>query len=166
MPRSTIRPAVAADEHALAGLIERAYRGDSARSGWTHEADLLDDARLAPGELAAMLADPAQTLLLNEESGAPTGCVLLAARGDHAYLGMLTVDPTRQSDGLGGRLLEAAEARAADLGLPVVRMWVLAPRTELAAWYARRGYVDTGRREGFLRPPRDRYEFMVLERRL
>ena len=34
------------DLAALKTLIESAYRGDSARRGWNHEADLLDDERI------------------------------------------------------------------------------------------------------------------------
>ena len=35
------RAATASDVAALHPLIERAYRGETARAGWTHEADLL-----------------------------------------------------------------------------------------------------------------------------
>lgn len=40
-----IRFATHDDIPALHDLVERAYRGDSARQGWTHEADLLDGQR-------------------------------------------------------------------------------------------------------------------------
>lgn len=44
-----IRPATHADLPALHAVIERADRGDSARQGWTFEADLRsDDARGEP----------------------------------------------------------------------------------------------------------------------
>ena len=52
------------DIPALHALIESAYRGDSARRGWSHEADLLDGQRTDLASLAAMLADPAQHLLV------------------------------------------------------------------------------------------------------
>ena len=49
----TIRQAVAEDLATLQPLIQRAYRGDSARAGWTHEADLIDDERITMADLAA-----------------------------------------------------------------------------------------------------------------
>jgi len=71
-------------------LVERAYRGDSARRGWTHEADLLDGQRTDVQELTELLADPRRAVLLAEWDDGPVGCVALTAKGDgRAYLGML-----------------------------------------------------------------------------
>jgi len=47
-------------------LVESAYRGDSARAGWTHEADLLTGERIGESELAALLANPAQRVIVAE----------------------------------------------------------------------------------------------------
>lgn len=159
-----IRHATVSDLGKLALLIERAYRGATARRGWTHEADLLGGSRLAPGELERVLADPAQTLLGAFDGGAAVGCVLVVDRGHDAYLGLLTVDPDRQSAGLGSRLLAAAEAHARTLGRATIAMRVLAPRDELVAWYARAGWRETGRREPFPHPERTAHDFRVLEK--
>ena len=59
-----LEPAQSADLPALHALIESAYRGDSARLGWSHEADLLEGQRTDMQALEAMLADPAQTILI------------------------------------------------------------------------------------------------------
>ena len=48
-----VRAATPDDVAALHPLIERAYRGDTAKAGWTHEADLLSDDRTSAAELAA-----------------------------------------------------------------------------------------------------------------
>mgnify|MGYP003404013961 CR=1 FL=1 len=37
--------ATAADVPAIVAIVERAYRGDASRAGWTTEADFLDDVR-------------------------------------------------------------------------------------------------------------------------
>lgn len=66
----TIRPAARDDLPALHLLIERAYRGDGARAGWTHEADLLGGQRTDPAALEEMLADPDGYLLVAGEAGA------------------------------------------------------------------------------------------------
>lgn len=139
----TIRPATAADIPALHRLIEGAYRGESARAGWTHEADLLDGQRTDPAALAEMVADPDQLLLMRE---AGDGCVSVARRaGGIAYLGLLTVRPDAQAGGIGRLLLAAGEnAAAARFGATTIEMTVIRQRRELIAWYERRGYVQTG----------------------
>ncbi len=144
-----MRAATPADIPALHALIESAYRGGSARGGWTHEADLIDGQRTDPAQLAAMLADPAQTFLIAEIDGAPIGCVLIVDKGSCAYLGLLTVDPARQSGGLGSALVRAAEGHARALGRHTIEMRVIGQRTDLIAWYQRRGYTDTGCIEPF-----------------
>ena len=167
MATATIRPATPADLSVVHELIERAYRGDTARGGWTHEADLVEGQRLEDGELAAALADPAVALLLAEDGTGVVGCVQVTRRdGGVAYLGLLTVDPRRQAAGLGRRLLAAGEGAARSLGCGRVEMTVIDARMELIAWYERRGYRMTGERRPFpvatLRP----VEFVVLERRV
>jgi ribosomal protein S18 acetylase RimI-like enzyme len=146
-----IRFATPADIAVLHDLVHRAYRGDSARRGWTHEADLLDGQRTDPEALAAMLADPDQRVLLAEDETGLAGCVNIArAAPGRAYLGMLSVDPDRQAGGLGRALLEAAEAAAArEYGATEIEMTVIRQRGELIAWYERRGYRLTGEERPF-----------------
>ena len=109
MSEATFRPAAPEHRPALHRLIESAYRGDSAKVGWTHEADLLGGQRTDQAELRDILADPSRVILLAEVDGVLTGCVQVADQGQGlAYLGLLTVDPTRQAGGLGRRLINAA----------------------------------------------------------
>ncbi len=166
-----IRPAGLDDVSALRALVEKAYRGDTARAGWTHEADLLDDERTSDIELAGVIANPAQRLLVAEGSGgALTGTVTVSEAGPGlAYLGMLCVDPSGQASGLGRRLVAAAEAAAREAwGAHSVEMTVIARRAELIAWYERRGYARTGEIRPFPHPsdrPVD-LPMVVLERRV
>lgn len=147
-----IRFATHDDIPALHRLVERAYRGDSARQGWTHEADLLDGQRTDVAALEQMIADPDQRVLVAEdgESGF-AGCVNIArVDGDRAYLGMLSVDPSRQAGGLGRALLSAGETAAAEsFGARTIEMTVIRQRAELVAWYERRGYALTGEERPF-----------------
>lgn len=111
---TTRRPATLADLPAFRALIERAYRGDTARQGWTHEADHFDDARTSDEELTEALTDPARRVLLTERDGVLAGTVTITDRGEGlAYLGMLCVDPAIQAGGLGRWLIGEAEALAA-----------------------------------------------------
>lgn len=145
-----IRPVVAAELPALNALIERAYRGDSAKAGWTHEADLLGGQRTDLAALAEMLDDPAQRLLVAVESDTLAGCVLVQRKDPtRCYLGLLTVDPALQATGLGRRLMAAAEDCARAFGATAMEMTVIASRIELIDYYVRRGYALTGERRPF-----------------
>ncbi|MFN4019396.1 MAG: GNAT family N-acetyltransferase [Erythrobacter sp.] len=159
--------ATPADAAALKALLEAAYRGDSARQGWNHEADILDDERIAPGELEALLADPAVTILTARDGDALIGCVAVTRKsGALAYLGMLCVAPTLQSRGLGRRLLDAAEDHARAHGITAMEMTVIDSRASLIAWYERRGYAFTGERRPFPVPRDPPITFVVLEKPL
>lgn len=146
-----IRPAAPGDLPSIRALIERAYRGYTAKLGWTHEADLLFDARLEDGELEAILKDPRQDLLVLFEGDIPLGCVNVADRGSGlAYMGLLCIEPTRQGEHLGRKLMAAAEGHARDtLGCQRIEMTVIEQRRELIAYYVRRGWRVTGERRDF-----------------
>ena len=172
-----IEPAAKRDADAIAAFVNAAYRGTRAAMGWTYETDLLDGQRTDSAMVRAIIADrPGAILLLRLEAGAdPIGCVAIAptARVDVWSLGMLSVDPLRQAEGLGRCLIEAAETYAAGRQARVVTMTVIAGRNSLIANYERRGYAATGERapfphgdERFGRPRRDDLEFVVLARAL
>ena len=163
-----VRTAVPADLSRLHPVIERAYRGDSARQGWTHEADLLSGERIDDATLEAMFDDPGHILLIAEQDNAALGCVSLAARGDGlVYLGLLCVDPASQAGGIGKAIIAAAEKVARDqFDADRIEMTVIDSRVELIAYYERRGFVCTGERRPFpveLEPP---LHMVVLEKAL
>jgi len=171
----TFRPATSSDAAALHRLVESAYRGDSAKAGWTHEADLLGGQRTDEAELLDILASASRVILLAEVEGVLTGCVQVADQGEGlAYLGLLTVDPTRQAGGLGRLLIEAAEAEARSrFAATRMEMTVIRQRSELIAWYERRGYALTGETrpfplddERFGLPQTRELEFVVMEKAL
>jgi GNAT superfamily N-acetyltransferase len=166
--------ATADDVPAIVALVESAYRGDASRAGWTTEADLLDGQRTDPDEVSALLARPDARIVLAREGDDLLGSVLVTARGGEGYLGMFAVQPTRQGGGLGRAVLaEAERVMRDDLGCHRAKMTVIIQRSELIAWYERRGWVQTGAREPFpydeLRkgtPRRDDLEFVVLAKPL
>ena len=146
----TIRPANLTDLHRLHPVIERAYRGDSARQGWTHEADLLSDTRTDLATLATLI-DGDSRILIARDGDTILGCVNIANRGDGlAYLGLLCVDPTIQARGIGKQLIAAAEATARDtFAATHIEMTVIDRRVELIAWYERHGYTRSGETRPF-----------------
>jgi len=139
------------DIEALHAHVERAYRGDEARAGWTHEADLLDGQRTSREALAEIIADPRERIVLLKRDGDIAGCVQVADRGGGvAYLGLLAVDPRAQAGGLGRRLIAEAERLAVEVyGATTMEMTVISRRSELIAYYVRRGYAPTGETRPF-----------------
>lgn len=157
-PSLTVRVATHEDLPTLHPVIERAYRGETARAGWTHEADLVEGNRTDIPTLAAIVDDPGQRLLVAERDGATIGCVQVSDKGDGlAYLGLLCIDPTLQAGGYGKQLVEAAEACARDdFGSQRMEMTVIDVRRRLIAFYERRGYAVSREKRDFpipLDPP-------------
>lgn len=168
LPESvTVRRAGPDDANALKPLIEGGYRGGSARRGWTHEADIIEDERIGADELACMLDDRSIHFLIAESEGRAIGCIAVTDKGGaRAYFGLLCVDPPFQSSGLGSRLIRAAEDLARDLGAEVMDISVIEDRRELIAMYERKGYRDTGEREPFPAPQPRPLFFRLFEKRL
>jgi ribosomal protein S18 acetylase RimI-like enzyme len=87
---------------------------------------------------------------------------------------MVSVSPTMQSAGIGRQVLAEAERVIRDeLRLTRARMTVIGQRDTLIAWYERRGYSVSGKRQPFPYgqpraglPKRDDLYFEVLEKSL
>ncbi len=149
---SILLEATVNDVDELSDLVNSAYRGESSKVGWTTEADLLGGQRTDPQSLRQEITTPDQKILVlkNRVTGAFEACVFLKKmKDDICYLGMLTVKPNLQSAGLGKILLREAEAFARKWSCTEMKMTVIAQRSELLAWYIRRGYQVTGNREEF-----------------
>jgi ribosomal protein S18 acetylase RimI-like enzyme len=164
-----------ADLPAIVALINAAYRGAASRRGWTSEADLIEGARTAVEDLAALIRAEGNVLLLIRGNFALNGCVHLERRErGTTYIGMLSVRPAMQGSLIGRNLLSAAERYAREhFGATRVELTVLEPREELIAWYERRGYTRTGETRpfpydnpGLGTPSRDDLRFVVMERAL
>jgi len=168
------RLATSIDAEAVVALVERAYRGEPSRAGWTTEADLLGGQRTDREEIAQLLADPKARILLCLRETRLIGCVLARLDEGEGYIGMLAVQPSEQGSGLGRRLLaEAEETLRRTFGATRVHMTVIEQREELIAYYERRGYRRTGRTEPFPygdarfgEPLRPDLQFLVLEKSL
>lgn len=145
----SFRPATHADIPAIVALVESAYRGDSSRRGWTTEADLLGGQRTDPDSVKALIDKHDSIVLLAERDGVLVGCANLDRQGDAAYFGMFAVDPSLQGGGIGDAILAECERLARERGLASMRMTVFWMRSELIAWYQRRGYAATGERAPF-----------------
>jgi GNAT superfamily N-acetyltransferase len=122
------------DAEGLIDLINAAFRK---AEGYIIDRDRVDlevvQSLLAKGEF-----------LVADDVGALAGCVYLEVRGERAYLGLLSVDPTRQKAGVGSMLMREAEQRCARAGCRFMDLRIIDLRKDNHAFYKRRGYVETG----------------------
>jgi ribosomal protein S18 acetylase RimI-like enzyme len=168
------RDATDADVETLVALIESAYRGDSSRTGWTTEADILEGQRTDPEGVRDVIKSPDGRLLTVQREGTVVACCQLEHRGSHAYFGMFAVSPALQGAGLGKVIIAEAERLARETwGVDEMHMTVISVRDDLIAWYERRGYRRTGRMtpfpygdERFGIPQRDDLQFELLVKEL
>lgn len=169
-------PATDDDLPPIAGLMNRAYRGNR-NGGWRTESGYISGERTNPALLREdLIARPAATMLkwCDGPDRALIGCVWLEPLGASTwYLGSFAIEPARQAAGLGGIMLDAAETWASARGAESLRISVINVRDALIAWYERRGYRRTGAIEPFPygddrfgTPLRDDLAFVILEKPL
>lgn len=154
MSHLTFRPATEADIPLLLPLIKRAYRGEEAKLGWTHEADLVADERIDAAGLREKITHPEGVVLVGTDpasSSFVTCCeVLHQPHTKTCYFGLFAVEPKAQGGGIGKKVMAYAEQFVQDKwAAERMEMTVIWTRDELIAWYGRRGYVKTGERREF-----------------
>lgn len=127
------RLATDADAEAISALVNAAFKV---------ERFFIDGDRIDPGKVREMLGTG--KYLLAEDDGGLIACVYVELRGQRAYFGLLGVDPSRQGQGLGRRMVEEAESDARAAGCEFIDLRIVNLRTELPPFYHRLGYVETG----------------------
>jgi len=133
------------DAERIAALINSVYRGESSKQGWTTEADLLSGLRTDTEEILLLISSGDSMFLLCKAETELVGSVHLQKQAEQVCLGMLAVSPLLQGRGIGKRLLAAAEQAAQETwAVNKSVMSVISCRSELIAFYLRRGYRRTG----------------------
>jgi RimJ/RimL family protein N-acetyltransferase/ribosomal protein S18 acetylase RimI-like enzyme len=127
----SLRQATPEDLGALAELQRAAYASNRAILG-VEPIPLLFDYDTVLGVYETWIADG---------EGGPAGALILDPRPDHLLVWSLATAPGAQRQGLGGRLLAAAEARARSLGLSTLRLYTGEKLTQNVRWYRRHGYA-------------------------
>ena len=146
MPEITLKRADVQHVAEIIEVMESAYRGVSSQKGWTSEADLIDGTRTSTVEIFAAINDPkTYVLVAMTEGDGVVGCASITFEGQVCSFGKFAVDPSRQAGGIGKLLLAAAEQVATrNFGVSIMKMLVIDGRSELEAFYERRGYARTG----------------------
>lgn len=142
----SISKASISDLSELLNLVNTTYRGESSTKGWTSEILLLEgEIRIDEEILTDYLTNENICVLKYTNSAQQiAGCVYLEKKEEKIYLGMLAVNPELQNSGIGRLLLQGAENYARQTGCAIISMTVIEDRTELIAYYQRRGYLLSG----------------------
>ena len=80
-------------------------------------------------------------------SGPIAGALILEPGTDDLLIWSIATDPSQQKSGLGHAMLAAAEVRACELNLSVMRLYTGAPLVHLIDWYGRNGYAEERREQ-------------------
>ena len=121
--------------------------------------------RTDEAEIAACLARG--SFLVAEEDGRIEGCVYVGRREGRGYFGLLSVRPGRQGEGLGRRLVAAAEERLRAAAFREIDILVVDLRRELFPFYEHLGYREVGREPFPPTPPTKRpCAFVVMRKPL
>jgi ribosomal protein S18 acetylase RimI-like enzyme len=156
----SVRRARPDDAPALAQLVNRAYEV---------EGFFVDGNRTTAEEIATLVARG--TFLVLERSVENDDAVLAAAvyvdhGPDGGYIGMLSVDPALQGQGLGTRLVRIAEAMCEAMEATSVRLRIVNLREELARWYRSLGYEEAGTFPYDGRPVKQPCHFVEMTKQL
>ncbi len=166
-----VSPACVQDVPLLVALINSAYRGEASKKGWTTEADLLKgDLRTDIPHLTELFENPQAVILkYTTTENVIRGSVYLEKQERGLYLGLLSVSPAGQGDGIGKQLMAAAELHAKKTDCLSIFMNVISVRYELIHWYEKLGYLKTGETKPL--PPGNRFgtptqplEFAIMEK--
>jgi ribosomal protein S18 acetylase RimI-like enzyme len=137
---TSVRRAQPSDTAPLTELVNRAY---------SIESTFIEGDRTNAGEIAALIETGALWVL--EHAGGICAAVLSQGPGQragvppaHGYLGMLSVLPEMQGQGLGRRLVRIVEDMAAAAGATAMFLRIINLREELGRWYQSMGYLEVG----------------------
>ncbi|MCY6410917.1 GNAT family N-acetyltransferase [Acinetobacter sp. VNH17] len=139
------------DLEQLVELINAAYRRQSGRS-WTTEQAFVAGDRINKTQLINQLGQINFELFIGEaQSKQLVACIGLSYQQDSVEIGTFAIDPSIQNSGFGKEILAYAEQFVMQNHPSITHflMYVLDVRTELMAYYQRRGYQLTGKTEAY-----------------
>ena len=128
-----LREASPEDNEAIISLINRAFAVE----------DFFKSApRINPEMLDEMMQ--AGKFLLLIENRELVACMFVKITGERGYLGTLSVEPTRQRQGLGAKMMHEAEEYFCEAGCRFLDIRIVSVRPELQEIYSKFGFVKTG----------------------
>lgn len=140
-PALITRIATAQDIPQLIEVINRAY---------VAEAPFVRGKRTDRLDLAERISTSNMWFVVFESDGEHKrimGSVCIDCDGERGHIGLLSVDPDFQGQGLGAKLVRAAEEHCrTQMCCPVMELEVVSARTDLFGFYEHLGYARAGER--------------------
>ncbi|MDD3597146.1 GNAT family N-acetyltransferase, partial [Sulfuricurvum sp.] len=96
----------------LTSLLNRSYRGESSRAGWTTEADLLSGKRIDEAGVSALLNNPDSYFFIAFQEETIVASIHAYRENNAVHFGLFAVEPTMQGSGIGKQLLAYAETES------------------------------------------------------
>jgi GNAT superfamily N-acetyltransferase len=133
MAQVRMRNAEVSDVDAIVRLVNRAFVAES---------PYVEGERINAQGVREMWARG--QFLLGEVEGMLTACIFIEGRGERAHLGLVSVEPAQQGNGIGSQLMAAAEAHCRAAGFREMELRFINHRTELDRFYRRMGFAPSG----------------------
>ena len=153
-----LRTATSTDVPAIAALVNTAFAVERA---------FVDRDRTNVDEIAGMMQKGTFFVVDDEADGLLAAMYLERRQPGHAYLGMLSIQPSKQGRGLGRAMMAAAEAQVRAWGDTALDIRILSLRTELPPFYRALGFVETGLTSVVADPlSRKPYRFILMSKGL
>lgn len=136
-----------ADVEAITEISNRAYKGNG--QGWTdwaHLQHILQDVpRTNVKDVQTLMEKyPSVFVLYTGDDGTLNGSLYLEDIGDKKFhLWLTAVDPSKQNQGIGRKLLNGACEYGKQNGYELIELLTSVERTEVVAWYERCGFNKT-----------------------
>jgi GNAT superfamily N-acetyltransferase len=140
---SRIRKASADDAEYVRSIAREAFHKYTTRIG-------REPASMVADFVAAIASDH---VVVIETAGIVDGYLIGWPESDAYFIDNIAIEPTRQGEGLGRKLMDHAIDEARRLGLPAVRLYTNVAMSENLPMYAHLGFIETHRawEDGFHR---------------
>lgn len=139
----TIQKADILNDREIQMLVNKAYSSPDADRSWTNESTVVSGERITVEQLQELFHTDNVSVIIAKSNEKIVGTVTLINESNSAKLNMLAVDPEYQQYGIGKQLLEYSENYILDkFQSKKIRIDVVSSRTELIAFYKRRGFVN------------------------
>ena len=129
---ASVRFASGKDVEAIAALVNRAADGQARTS--VDEVSLLVSSR--------------RFVVLDDHQGVLAAAVSVEPRGEGGWFSHLSVQPERQGQRLGTRMVAIAEAMCQAMGCASVAATIDVDRDDVPNWYRRMGYAEDAPQRG------------------
>ncbi|MEN8976490.1 GNAT family N-acetyltransferase [Acinetobacter baumannii] len=138
-----IQQAKILDSRKIQKLVNKAYSSSDAGRSWTNESRVVSGERITVEQLQELFNAKNTSIIIAKLDRKIVGTVTLINESYYVKLNMLAVDPEYQQYGIGKQLLQYSEQYLLEeFQSKKIRIDVVSSRTELIAFYERRGYVN------------------------